>query len=236
MNEMEYRELLKLYPRQDSVHAELKRLKIDSEFFLSKEELSDLDTYAKRIRGEILFARAWLLCEGQCEYLLMRYFAGLMGKPLDNLGVAVIDFQNNGSPGAFVGLARAFEIPWIMLCDNDEEGKKFVKQANDRGLTAAECADFVRPLPGEDVTLEKFLVLNGFKKECLEVLHNRGNQIIKKDGESGFEDEIISAMQNDKTGCINEFIKILRSIGIGKDRVPPFFSKAISDLTLKAEK
>ena len=121
-----------------------------------------------------------------------------------------------------------------LLCDNDDEGKKFVKQANDRGLTAEECADSVRPLPGEGVTLEKFLVLSGFTGECLEVLHERGIQLTKKEGELGFEDEIISCMQRDKTGCMNGFIRKLRSGGIDKVRVPPFFSKAISDVITRA--
>src|SRR3990172_9886423 len=132
MEEREYRDLVTIYPEQNEVHAELKRLRIESQLFLGDKDLTDLDTYAKRIRGEVLFARAWLLCEGQSEYLLIRYFAELLDKPLDQSGVTVIDFQNNGSPGAFVGLARPFEIPWIMICDNDDAGKDFIKQVKSR--------------------------------------------------------------------------------------------------------
>jgi putative ATP-dependent endonuclease of the OLD family len=117
IEENEYRELLTIYREQREVHTELRRLRDESQLYLSNTDLSDLDTYAKRIRGEVLFVRAWLLCEGQSEYLLLRYFAGLMGTPLDQAGVTVIDYQNNGSPGAFVGLARAFEIPWLMICE-----------------------------------------------------------------------------------------------------------------------
>ena len=233
MEEREYRELLQIYPGQNEVHSELKRLRDESQSYLSDDDLVNLDTYAKRIRGEVLFARAWLLCEGQCEYLLLRYFAELLEKPLDYTGVAVIDFQNNGSPGAFVGLARAFGIPWIMVCDNDSEGEKFIKQVKDRGLTQEECSELVRPLPGKDVNLEKFLVNNGFAGEYRQILEERKVNLTTKEGEAEFEDEIISLIGTDKTGYTTALIEKLRAAGADESRVPQFFSTAINDIIAK---
>jgi putative ATP-dependent endonuclease of OLD family len=203
--------------------------------YLSDNDLADLDTYAKRIRGEILFARAWLLCEGQSEYLLLRYFAKLLKKPLDQVGVAVIDFQNNGSPSAFVGLARAFEIPWIMVCDNDDEGNKFIKQVKGRGLTDREINELIRPLPGKDVDLEMFLVKNGFSKEYVQIFAERNVSLSKKEGELGFEDEIASKIGKNKTGYTIALIEKLRAAGADKSRVPKFLGTAIEDVIAKAE-
>lgn len=177
IEEKEYRKLLTIYPRQPEVHAQLKSLYKQSQLYLSDNDLAELDTYAKRIRGEVLFARAWLLCEGQSEYLLLRYFAELMGTSLDQAGITVIDFQNNGSPGAFVALARAFEVPWILVCDNDHEGQQFVKQliakhprGKNRNLTEPEIKE-VRLLPGDGVDFELFLVKNGFASEYKAILN-----------------------------------------------------------------
>ena len=236
MEEKEYRELLQIYPGQSDIHAELRRLRDESQLYLSGDDLAKLDTYAKRIRGEILFARAWLLCEGQCEYLLLRYFAELLDNPLDRVGVAVIDFQNNGSPGAFVGLARAFGIPWIMVCDNDSEGEEFIKQVKNRGLSEGECKELIRPLPGEDVNLEKFLVKNGFTEEYRQILEERKVCLTTKEGEAGFEDEIvslISAKNADKTGYTMTLIEKLRAAGVNESRVPQFLSTAINDIITK---
>jgi putative ATP-dependent endonuclease of OLD family len=183
MEEREYRKLLKIYPRQTDVHAQLKRLCSESQIYLSDGDLADLDTYAKRIRGEVLFARAWLLCEGQSEYLLLRYFAELLKTPLDQFGITIIDFQNNGSPGAFVGLARTFEIPWIMICDNDDEGKKFIKQVEDRGLKEEEIKVLVYPLPEQGVDLEMFLFKNGFAEECKSILEEVARSSSSSDAE-----------------------------------------------------
>lgn len=234
MEDKEYYHLLSIYPGQIEVHAELKRLRDESRLYLSDSDLTDLDTYAKRIRGEVLFANAWLLCEGQCEYLLLRYFAELSGNPLDQAGVTVIDFQNNGSPGAFVGLARAFEIPWIMVCDNDGEGRKFIKQVKDRGLTDGEINKLVRPLPGNEVDMEMFLVKNGFILEYTQILADRNVNLIKKEGESGFEDEIASKIRKDKTGYTIALIEKLRVAGADKSRVPRFLELAIRDIIAEA--
>jgi putative ATP-dependent endonuclease of OLD family len=229
----EYRDLLTFYPREREVHTELKRLWAESQLYLSQRDLDDLDTYAKRIRGEVLFARAWLLCEGQSEYLLLRYFADLLEKPLDQAGVTVIDFQNNGSPGAFVGLARAFEIPWIMVCDNDEAGKGFITQLKNRGLTGDECIELARPLPEEGMDLEMFLLKNGFEQEYIQILADRKVSLNKKQGEEGFENEIALELRRYKTEYTIALIKKLQTLGADARRVPQFFATAISDVVAK---
>ena len=200
----------------------------------SDNYLADLDTYAKRIRGEVLFAHAWLLCEGQSEYLLLRYFAELLGKRLDEAGVTVIDFQNNGSPGAFVGLARAFEIPWIMIFDNDDAGKDFAKQVKNRGLTGEELNELIRPIPEEGMDLEMFLVENGFALEYTQILAERNVSLTHKEGEVGFKDEIASKIRGDKTGYTIALIEKLRTARADKSRVPPFLEAAIKDIIAKA--
>jgi putative ATP-dependent endonuclease of OLD family len=235
MEEKEYRDLLKIYPGQNEVHAELKRLSDESQLYLSDNDLTDLDTYAKRIRGEVFFARAWFLCEGQSEYLLLRYFAELLGKPLDQAGVTVIDFQNNGSPGAFVGLARSFEIPWLMLCDNDGAGKDFTKQVKNRGLTDKELNELVRPLPEEGMDLELFLVKYGFAQEYLQILGEKNITLTKKENEDGFEDEIASEIgKKDKPRYTMALIEKLRAAGADKSRVPEFLATVIKDIIAKA--
>lgn len=234
IEEQEYRDLLAIYPGQREIHAELRRLRGESQLYLSNTDLADLDTYAKRIRGEVLFARAWLLCEGQSEYLLLRYFAELLGTPLDQAGVTVIDYQNNGSPGAFVGLAQAFELPWIMICDNDRAGKEFIKQIQNRGLTDTELHELVRPLPGDGVDLEMFLVKHGFIQEFRQILAERSVSLTKSEGTAGFEDEIAEKIRSDKTGYARALIEKLREISSEASKVPQFLQNLIEDIITKA--
>ena len=226
--------MLTLYPGQSEVHAALRRLQEESQLYLSNNDLSDLETYAKRIRGEVLFARAWLLCEGPTEYLLLRYFAGLLGTPLDQAGVTVIDFQNNGSPGAFVGLARAFEIPWIMIHDKDSAEKGFVRQVQNRGLTKTELTKLVRPLPENGMDWEMFLVKYGFIQEYRQILAERGVILTKSEGTAGFEDEIAEKIRSDKTGYAIALIEKLQATSSDASKVPQFLQTVIEDVIAKA--
>lgn len=234
MDESEYRELLSIYAAQREVHAVLRRLREESQLYLSSDDLTALETYAKRIRGEVLFARAWLLCEGPSEYLLLRYFADLLGTPLDQAGVTVIDFQNNGSPGAFVGLACVFEIPWLMLCDHDSAREGFVRQVRDRGLTEAELRELVRPLPEDGMDWERFLVQYGFIQECRQLLAARGVSLTKQEGAAGCEAEIAAKLRADKTGYATALIEKLRSTPPDASKVPPFLKTLIEDIIAKA--
>ena len=234
IEEREYRDLLPLYAGQREVHTELRRLREESQLYLSNNDLTDLDTYAKRIRGEILFARAWLLCEGPTEYLLLRYFAGLMGTPLDQAGVTVIDYQNNGSPGAFVGLARAFEIPWIMICDNDQGGKDFIRQVQNRGLAGADLNQLVRPLPEDGMDWEMLLVKNGFIQEFRQILAERSVILTTNEGTAGFEDELAGKIRSDKTGYAIALIEKLQATSSDASKVPQFLQTVIEDVIAKA--
>lgn len=234
MEEREYRNLLNIYSCQRDIHPELKRLYKETHLFLSDEELLDLNTYVKRIRGEVLFARAWLLCEGPSDYLIIRYFAEILGTPLDNAGVTIIDYQNNGSPGAFVGLAKAFEIPWIMTCDNDEAGKSFIRQVQSRGLTGEEMRELISPLPEEGVDLEMFLLKNGFIQDYIEIIQESGVTLIKNKEEKGFEEEVAQKLRNDKMGFAHKLIETMRKKNAGRSRIPEFFETLIKDIIGKA--
>lgn len=170
ISEHEYRDLLTIYSTEKQVQYEITKLYKESQLYLSDQDLSDLDNYVKRIRGDILFARAWLLCEGPSDYLLITYFAELMEKPLDQAGVSVIDFQNNGSSSAFVSLASVFNIPWIMFCDNDAAGKDYISKLKSCGFSDSELSSIARPLPVDRYDMEMYLVDNGFANYYLSIL------------------------------------------------------------------
>lgn len=233
MEEIEYRSLLRIYPGENDVFAELKRLKKESQLYLSDDDLLELDTYAKRIRGEILFAKAWLLCEGQSEYLLLRYFAEIINMPFDQAGIAIIDFQNNGSPGAFVGLAMAFDIPWIMICDNDQAGQSFIDQIRKRGFTDDEINSLAKPLPGDGFDLELFLIMNGFISEYIGILSDRNIALNKNEGDEGFEEEVAEKLRSDKKGYALALVEKLRTKGADGACVPDFFKRIIETIIAK---
>lgn len=150
----EFKSLLQCFTDKATLterHAVLRDLRDRSQSFVPDDELEQLEMFARRMRGEILFSRAWLLCEGQSDFDILHAFAKAMGSPLDSHGVSVIDYQNSGSPGAFVALARGLGFPWFMVCDNDSGGNAQVKQVRSRGVADAEMAARVTILPQGDM-------------------------------------------------------------------------------------
>lgn len=73
----------------------------------SAEDEEELAFHGRRVRGEIFFARRWILVEGVCEYLLIHALGRAFDWPVDAHGVSVIDFQKAGAP--------AFIRPWRRL-------------------------------------------------------------------------------------------------------------------------
>jgi len=166
----EYKKLLTCFtapPDRATAHPKLKELRVASLCYVDNSTLDGLQNNAQRIRGEIFFARCWLLCEGQCEFRLLHYFAQLMGMPLDPNNVAVIDYQNNGSPEQFVALARAFEFPWFMIADKDSGGDDHVKKVKGIEFEDPDLDKRIVQLPAGD--LERFLVENGFSEELISI-------------------------------------------------------------------
>ncbi|MEA2240205.1 MAG: putative ATP-dependent endonuclease of the family [Thermoanaerobaculia bacterium] len=161
-----YRELLTVYgahPERAHIHRDLRDLRDRSRLFMTDHDLRALETYARRIRGEILFAQRWLIVEGQAEYLLIHSMARALSYDLDAHGVSVIDAANNGNPAIFAALARALGIPWIAVFDGDSAGHGFVASISARHFDTKEVSERCATLP--DGNLEEQLLADGLEYE-----------------------------------------------------------------------
>ena len=175
LEEVLYRALLASYgdhPNRAVIHSVLRQLRDDSLLYMSDEELRALETFARRIRGEIFFARRWMIVEGQAEYLLVHGLGRGLGYDLDEHGVSVIDAQNNGSPDTFAALARALGIPWLAVVDGDQAGLGYVESIAGRDFDAAFVAERCRTLPAG--TLEQQLLADGLEGDLRQVLQSIG--------------------------------------------------------------
>lgn len=146
------------HERLDEVSIALKRLYAESVLYMTEDELRSLETWARRIRGEIFFAEKWMIVEGQADYLIVQALAHARGYDLDEYGVALIDAQNNGAPATFAALARALEIPWLAVFDRDDAGCRFIKSICSRGFEENEVKRRCRL--HDAGTLEQQLVLD----------------------------------------------------------------------------
>lgn len=154
--------------------AAVEKLRRDCRILVSPTDESELAFMGRRVRGEIFFARRWLLVEGPSEYLLLHALGKAMGWTLDQHGVAVIDFQNNGNAGVYPALAEAFGIPWRMVTDGDAESAKFKAQILKRGFTEADIAGRFSTLTVPN-SLEAQLVADGHEQLLRDTLAELGS-------------------------------------------------------------
>lgn len=98
---------------------------------LSSEESRKFNHHVRRNRGELLFARTWLLVEGETEVSVFEECADLLDINLHLLGVRIVECSQAGGPGIFIKVADALGIHWHLVADGDDGGKKYVKAAKD---------------------------------------------------------------------------------------------------------
>ena len=170
-----YRALLTCYGThadRAAIHGVLRELRDRCRLYMSDEDLRSLETFARRIRGEIFFARRWMIVEGQSEYLIVHALARQLGYDLDEHGISVIDAVNNGNPATFAALARALGIPWVAVLDGDDAGREYVHSIRSRDFEEAYVTERCRLLPAGD--LEQQLLSDGLEPELRSILESVG--------------------------------------------------------------
>lgn len=158
------------------------------------EDEAELGFHGRRIRGEIFFARRWILVEGVTEYLLLHALGRAFDWHLDTHGVSVIDFQQSGGAGIYATLGEAFGIPWHVIVDGDGESAKFKQQILDRGFREEDLnARFITLPPPNN--LEGQLIADGHLALLREIVaETMGDQAL-----NCTDDEFRARLGNRKT-------------------------------------
>ena len=214
------------HERRAELESTLRDLRDRSSLHIDDDELQSLETYARRMRGEIFFAERWLIVEGQADYLIVHALAETMSYDLDSHGVSVIDAKNNGNPVTFAALARALDIPWLAVFDGDDAGKGYEKAIVKRGFPPQEIKRRCRTHEAGD--LEAQLVANGLDPELRDILTGLGVQ-----GAADLtNDELLAQMKQDKmkTDCAALLAVRFREDPDSALRAPPAFRTAIEQL------
>lgn len=125
----------------------------------SSDDLRKIAFHVRINRPMSMFARCWLLVEGETEIWLLSELAQVCGYSLRAEGVRIIEFAQCGQ-APLIKVARDFGIEWHLLTDGDEAGAKYASSA--RSLLKGERErDRITQLPAPDI--EHYLYHNGFE-------------------------------------------------------------------------
>lgn len=98
---------------------------------LTKDEIHKLDYHVRNTRGNLFFARCWLLAEGETDCLLFEECARICGYDLVSQGVCCIEFAHVGVE-KFIKLADQLGIEWIVVADDDQAGADYIRSARNQ--------------------------------------------------------------------------------------------------------
>lgn len=101
---------------------------VDWNEFKIKEKLA-INHHIRTTRGNILFARCWLLVEGMTERLVFEQCALFCNTDLTLEGVYCVEYAQIGSLRALIKLAKKLGIEWFIVADGDDGGNSYVAKA-----------------------------------------------------------------------------------------------------------
>ena len=201
-----------------------------SKCLFSMEEIFQLNSFVQKSRGELFFAKGWLMAEGQTESVILPYFAKVLGCDLDENGISYIEYRSNGSAKAFTKLANALDFKWSLLADNDEQGEKTLSEIRNNGYTEDEIADKVRLTTKKDIEHE--LMNSGFLSDYEIVLDDEITADLKTIKESDIEKykaglSILAQAGKGKVKNAYKLIGRLESRGMTAAEIPEVFKYVI---------
>ncbi len=135
---------------------------------LSAEESRRIGFHIRVNRPAALFARCWLLVEGETEVWIMHELAQQCGYNFAAEGVKVIEFAQSGLK-PLLKFARRMGIAWHVLTDGDQAGNKYASTARAQLQPGEPEPRFLTQLPALD--MENFLYHQGFQAVYHEMAH-----------------------------------------------------------------
>jgi len=156
---------------------------------LDDEELRKFDFHVRRSRGELLFARCWLLGEGETEAILFSGVAEALGLDLERAGVRCVEYGQT-DVGMLTTVANELGIAWYCVADDDAEGQKNVNKARNNLNGVAEADRIILPY----VSPERLLCEEGFGHIYESKMSPQKQQPTSAKGTPEYWTEVIAAL------------------------------------------
>jgi len=190
---------------------------------LEERQVRQFNFHIRHARGELLFARCWILGEGETEVTLIPELARILGKDLERVGVRCVAYRQSDIE-LYLKVADCLDINWIAICDNDQQGVKDQNKA--KGVLNGRIeSDTIFVMPEPDI--EQHLCAAGFGPiyESFLSSQTRANVTVSG-GDPMYWAQVTKAVHRHKTAAIP---LILDKIRAGDIAVPPLLERAVRE-------
>lgn len=202
----------------------------DLKNIFSKDELYYLNMFIQKTRGDILFARSWFLYEGQSEEIILNYFAEVLGVDFDSRGISGIVYRSNGNAKSFTKLARVLNVPWVLLADNDKQGRNTYAEIVNSGYTNKEVNE--RFCLTQNVDIEHDLIKNESILEDYEkilVLTDEEKRL-KLTNKEEYLQKLLEKIQSNKVNSAYKLVEIWDERGFSQEDIPSYYVDLINKI------
>ena len=156
---------------------------------LEPEQRRKFDFHVRRSRGELLFARCWLLVEGETETVLLAGAAEALGLELERAGVRCVEFSQT-DVGMLSKVANQLGIAWYCVIDDDSGRMKYENKVRREIGVAPEADRLVFPY----TNVERLLCENGFGDLYEARMSDQKPPPTSPQGTPAYWDEVLEAL------------------------------------------
>ncbi len=203
---------------------EVKVGQLPSDLFHTNE-LQKFEYWVSRTRGELFFAKTWILVEGETDIILLSGAAKALKFDLEQYGVRLVEYAQSDL-SVFLNAANSLGIAWYVFSDGDAAGQRNIDKAKHL-LQPNRYSRHIGILPdGEPV--EPFLCKNGFISIYEERAAEQKKTTILTVGKNEPEYAVQIAKclpKNGKPGAAHAVVSEM--LRLGAESVPKIFRFAI---------
>ena len=175
---------------------------------LTDAQSHQFNFHIRHARGELLFAKGWLLGEGESEVTLLPEIARILGFNLERAGIRCVPFRQSDI-GLYLTVADGLGISWVTLTDNDQQGQSTIQKVRD-ALNGRSEKRMLHVMPEDD--LEQHLCVNGFGDvyENLLTVQTR-QQVTVANTEPAYWKQVTKAVSKHKIVAIQTVLQEMRN-------------------------
>ena len=167
---------------------DIKAYRIDGNL-LTDEETRKFDFHVRRSRGELLFARCWLLVEGETEVVLLTGAAEVLHLNLERAGVCCVEYSQT-NVGLLAKVANQLGIAWYCVMDDDRGRKEYEPRVRAQVADADEADRMTIPYGN----IELLLCESGFGDIYEKRMSRQKNQPTAASGTAEYWRQVVKAL------------------------------------------
>ena len=139
----------------------------------------------------MLFAKCWLLVEGETETTLLTGAAAVLDLDLDRAGVRCVEFSQT-DVGMLAKVANSLGIVWYCVLDDDAGRRKYERRVRNEFGAAVEADRLTMPYE----SIERMLCDNGFGDLYESRMSEQKQKPTSVNGTPAYWTEVLNALPN----------------------------------------